>query len=224
MPKSVTPLSTQRETPVGRLRGPVMKPLLTPVVVSRTDCPEAQPFKAVWIREVSRLDSLGGVPVTMAKLAVSVAQAAGIVGSAGSVASIVGQGSPMAAAPACPPEPPRPARPVVTAAAPPEPFPAAPPVPAPPLPLGAPPVLLAPPLPVIIGPWFVPQAKAPAPSAPAKGGTKTARKRARSGLGRTDIGPPPRVFWPRKNGSWATALPVGNVTPVSSLAPSRECA
>ena len=47
MPNSVTPLSTQSETPVGRLSGPVMKPLLAPLVVSRTACPDAQPFNAV---------------------------------------------------------------------------------------------------------------------------------------------------------------------------------
>src|SRR5450631_1819594 len=144
-----------------------MKPLSDPTVVSRTACPDAQPESAVWMREVSRLDSLGGVPVTMAKLAVSVAQAGGSVDSAGNVASIVAQGLPGAAPaapplPPCPPEPALPAMPLAPAAPPPVPAPALPPVAAPPVPGPLPPedpplpvpppVAVAPPLPVIIGP------------------------------------------------------------------------
>src|SRR5450432_1809417 len=146
-----------------------MKPLCDPLVVSRTDCPDAQPLSAVWIREVSRLDSLGGVPATIAKLATSVVQATGIVGSAGRVESIVAHGFALAGAPAAPPVP----APLAPATAPPLPplppaplpplapalVPALPPVPAPPIPDPAlpvappppvaPPVPVAPPLPVV---------------------------------------------------------------------------
>src|SRR5450432_3420934 len=121
-----------------------MKPLCDPLVVSRTDCPDAQPLSAVWIREVSRLDSLGGVPATIAKLATSVVQATGIVGSAGRVESIVAHGFALAGAPAAPPVP----APLAPATAPPLP-PLPPPPLAPALVPALPPVPVAPPLPVV---------------------------------------------------------------------------
>src|SRR4051812_23685944 len=124
VPNSVTPASTQRVIPGGTVMGPVMNALLPPLAASLTACPAAQPFSAVWMRVVSRLASLGGVPAGAVKLACSVAQAGGMVGSAGRVAS--------AGHAAVPPLP------VVAPPAPPVPVPA-PPLPAPPGPAPAPP-------------------------------------------------------------------------------------
>src|SRR5450755_3793274 len=47
--KRVVPASTHRVTPEGRVKGPVMKALFAPLVVSLTACPEAQPSSAFWI-------------------------------------------------------------------------------------------------------------------------------------------------------------------------------
>src|SRR5450432_3529861 len=83
------------------------------------------------MRAVSSELSLGVVPATAAKLAISVAQAAGIVGSGGRVESMLAH--PLAAAPAAPvpAAPPFPAEPPAPVA--PPLVPATPPVPAEPL-------------------------------------------------------------------------------------------
>src|SRR3954453_3248519 len=87
VPNSVTPASTHKVMPEGTVMGPVMNALLAPLAASLTAWPAAQPFSAAWMRVVSRLASLGGVPGVAAKPACSVAQAGGMVGSAGRFAS-----------------------------------------------------------------------------------------------------------------------------------------
>lgn len=76
-------MSTQSVTPVGMVIGPVMNALLAPLVVNRTECPEAHPVSAAWIRPVSRVVSLGTPPPVTVSEACKVVHAGGIVGSAG---------------------------------------------------------------------------------------------------------------------------------------------